>query len=56
VRRGLILPEFRLIGFARKAMTDDELRAKMRESVLREPAAGDEAAWTDFSPPVLHHV
>jgi glucose-6-phosphate 1-dehydrogenase len=49
VRRGLISPEFRLIGFARKGMTDDEFRAKMRESVLREAAAGDEAAWTDFA-------
>jgi glucose-6-phosphate 1-dehydrogenase len=49
VRRGLISPEFRLIGFARKGMTDDEFRAKMRESVLRAPAADDEAAWPDFA-------
>jgi len=49
VRRGPISPTFRLIGFARAAMTDDEFRAKMRESVRREAAARDEAAWLDFA-------
>jgi len=49
VRRGLISPEFRLIGFARKAMTDDEFRARMRKTAVRDPGPGDEAAWTDFA-------
>jgi len=49
VRRGLISPEFRLIGFARKAMTNDEFRARMRNAVMRDPGAGDEAAWPDFA-------
>ena len=35
-RRGLLSPEFRLIGYARSKMTDDEFRARMREAVMRE--------------------
>jgi len=49
VRRGLLPPEFRVIGYARTAMTDDEFRARMRKAVMREPQAGDKAAWTDFA-------
>jgi len=49
VRRGLISPEFRLIGFARKAMTDDEFRARMRKTVPRNAGPGDDAAWPDFA-------
>ena len=48
-RRGLLSPEFRVMGFARTAMTDDAFRALMRTAVLREPRAGDEAAWDDFA-------
>jgi len=48
-RRGLLSPEFRLIGYARTKLTDDEFRARMREAVMREPAEGDEGAWTDFA-------
>jgi len=49
VRRGLLPPEFRLIGYARTEMTDDEFRAHIRKAVLREAGAGDEAAWSDFA-------
>ena len=48
-RRGLLSPEFRLIGYARTRMTDDEFRARMRTAVLREPRPGDEAAWSAFA-------
>ncbi len=48
-RRGLLSPEFRLIGYARTKMTDDEFRARMRKAVMRERGAGDEAAWADFA-------
>src|SRR5665648_706256 len=48
-RRGLLSPEFRLIGYARTKMTDDEFRARMRKAVMREAGAGDEAAWADFA-------
>ena len=49
VRRGVLSPEFRLIGYARTRMTDDEFRARMRKVVIREPREGDEQAWTDFA-------
>ena len=48
-RRGLLPAEFRLIGYARTRMTDDEFRLLMRTAVMREPRAGDEAAWADFA-------
>ena len=48
-RRGLLAPEFRVIGYARTGMTDDEFRAAMRTALMREPAAGDEAAWDAFA-------
>ena len=48
-RRGFLSPEFRVIGYARSEMTDDEFRAKMRKAVMREASAGDEAAWSDFA-------
>jgi glucose-6-phosphate 1-dehydrogenase len=48
-RRGLLSPEFRLIGYARTQMTDDEFRARMRQAVMREPREGDEKAWTEFA-------
>jgi glucose-6-phosphate 1-dehydrogenase len=49
VRRGLLSPEFRLIGYARSKMTDDEFRARMRKAVMREPRAGDKQAWPEFA-------
>jgi len=49
-RRGVLSPEFHLIGYARTRMTDDEFRARMRKAVMREPREGDEQAWTDFAP------
>ena len=48
-RRGLLSPEFRLIGYARTKLTDDEFRALMRTAVQRDPQEGDEAAWSDFA-------
>jgi glucose-6-phosphate 1-dehydrogenase len=48
-QRGLLSPEFRLIGYARTKMTDDEFRALMRKAVMREGEAGNKAAWTDFA-------
>jgi glucose-6-phosphate 1-dehydrogenase len=48
-RRGVLSPEFRLIGYARTQMTDDEFRTLMRKAVMREPQEGDEQAWTDFA-------
>ncbi|HEY5870659.1 MAG TPA: hypothetical protein VI542_34685 [Candidatus Tectomicrobia bacterium] len=48
-RRGLLSPEFRLIGYARSKMTDDEFRHRMRKAVRRETGAGDEQAWTEFA-------
>ena len=48
-RRGLLSPEFRLIGYARSKMTDDEFRERMRKAVMREAGAGDEQAWPEFA-------
>jgi len=48
-RRSLLSPEFRLIGYARTKLTDDEFRSLMRKAVMREPKQGDEAAWNDFA-------
>lgn len=48
-RHGLLSPEFRLIGYARSKMTDDEFRQRMRKAVRPETGAGDEQAWTEFA-------
>jgi len=48
-RRGLLSPEFRLIGYARSKMTDDEFRARIRKALMREPGAGDKQAWPEFA-------
>jgi glucose-6-phosphate 1-dehydrogenase len=48
-RRGLLSPAFRLIGYARTRMTDDQFRGLMRTAVMRAPVEGDEAAWSDFA-------
>ena len=54
-RRGLLSPEFRLIGYARTKMTDDEFRARMRKAVMREPGRGRRGGVDRFrGPPVLH--
>jgi len=49
-RRGLLPPEFGLIGYGRSEMTDEEFRARMRTAAMRDAAVGDEAAWTEFAP------
>jgi glucose-6-phosphate 1-dehydrogenase len=49
VRRGLLAADFRVIGYARTAMSDDEFRRLMEQAVMREPLDGDEAAWNDFA-------
>ena len=48
-RRGLLSPQFRLIGYARSRMTDDEFRERMRDAVMRDARAGDEQAWPEFA-------
>lgn len=48
-RRGLLSPQFHVIGYARSAVTDDAFRARMRDAVTREARPGDEAAWTGFA-------
>ena len=48
-RRGLLSPEFRLIGYGRSEMTDEGFRARMREAVMRQARPGDKAAWADFA-------
>lgn len=48
-RRGLLSPDFRLIGYARTKLTDDEFRGRMRTAVVSGPAPGDDEAWADFA-------
>ena len=48
-RRGLLSPDFRLIGYARTKLTDDEFRDRMRTAVISESAPGHGEAWADFS-------
>ena len=48
-RRGLLSPQFRLIGYARSRMTDDEFRERMRDAVMRDARVGDEQAWPEFA-------
>lgn len=49
VRRGLLSPACRVIGYARSPMTDEEFRARMQTAVLREAGADHETAWTTFA-------
>jgi glucose-6-phosphate 1-dehydrogenase len=49
VRRGLLSPDFRLIGYARSDMTDDAFRARMKLAVMKDAKPGDEAAWDQFA-------
>ncbi len=46
-KRRLLSPKFRLIGYARSTMTDEEFRNRMKKAALSE--AGDERAWTKFA-------
>ncbi len=48
-QRGLLSPQFRLIGYARSKLTDDEFRERMRAAVMRDARAGDEQAWPTFA-------
>ena len=48
-RRGLLSPQFRLIGYARSKLTDDEFRERMKKAVMRDAKAGDEQAWAEFA-------
>ncbi|MGK2962110.1 MAG: glucose-6-phosphate dehydrogenase [Gemmatimonadaceae bacterium] len=48
-RRGLLSPDFRLIGYARSKLTDDEFRDRMRTAVISEPSPRDDEAWAGFS-------
>ncbi len=48
-RRGLLSPQFRLIGYARSELSDEAFRARMREAALRQAGAGDAAAWPEFA-------
>ncbi|MEP7272759.1 MAG: glucose-6-phosphate dehydrogenase, partial [Acidobacteriota bacterium] len=48
-RRGLLSPQFRVIGYARSKLTDDEFRERMRQAVMRDARAGDEQAWPAFA-------
>jgi glucose-6-phosphate 1-dehydrogenase len=47
--RGLVHPDFRLIGYARTAMTDDEFRSKMRDAIMAHAEPGDAEAWERFA-------
>jgi glucose-6-phosphate 1-dehydrogenase len=49
VRRGLLPPAFRLIGYARSQMTDEAFRTRMRAAVLQNATGDDKAAWADFA-------
>ncbi len=48
-QRGLLSPDFRLVGYARTKMSDDEFRVMMRKAVMREDETGKKTAWTDFA-------
>ncbi len=48
-RRGLLSPQFHLIGYARSKLTDDEFRERMRAAVMRDAKAIDEQAWPEFA-------
>ncbi len=55
-RRGLLSPEFRLIGYARSKMTDGEFRGRMHEAVMRDARPGDEQAWPAFAAHLSYHA
>ena len=48
-QRGLLSPQFRLIGYARSKLTDDGFRERMRLVVMRDAMPGDEQAWPTFA-------
>ena len=49
MRRRLLSPASRIIGFARSPLSDQEFRDRMRAAVLRDAAADDEALWPLFA-------
>jgi glucose-6-phosphate 1-dehydrogenase len=49
MRRGLLHPDFHLIGYARTKWTNEEFRASVREAVMSQAAPGDEEAWPQFA-------
>jgi glucose-6-phosphate 1-dehydrogenase len=48
-RRGLLAPNFELVGYARTKMDDEAFRAGMREAVLEKARPGDAEAWPAFA-------
>jgi glucose-6-phosphate 1-dehydrogenase len=48
-RRGILPPDFRLVGYAREKWSADEFREVMREAVLASPQPGDVEAWPAFA-------
>ncbi|MFZ1700909.1 MAG: glucose-6-phosphate dehydrogenase [Pyrinomonadaceae bacterium] len=49
VHRGLLPTEFRLIGYGRTEMTDEEFRERMRKAVIPRAAAALDKSWTGFA-------
>lgn len=49
MRRELLSPACRVIGYARSPMTDEEFCGRMRTAVLREAEPGDETTWRAFA-------
>jgi glucose-6-phosphate 1-dehydrogenase len=45
----MLHPEFKLVGYARTKLTDEEFRESMRRAVLEKPKPGDEEAWPQFA-------
>ena len=54
MRRRLLSPACRIIGYARSVMTDDEFRTRMRAAVLRDGSAEDAAAWNAIAPRISY--
>jgi len=48
-QRGLLSPQFRLIGYARTKMTDNEFSEQMRAAASPDFNAADELAWPAFA-------
>lgn len=51
------LPErFAIVGVSRTAMSDEEFRAKMRESVKQFASSFDQERWEKFAPCIHYHI
>lgn len=48
-QRGLLPPDFRLIGYGRTEMTNKEFREQMRKAAIPQPGAIKDKAWTGFA-------